>query len=149
MIRALLEWTERNDIRWNVSAWDGERLARLMPGVNRWRAASWHMWRVNDLAQVLALARPVLRRRAAALRDFELAIGVREHDRTSATTLAVRDGKLDIVRGRHVEPYVEWSAVEAVRAVLGGPPVASETEWPAGLRALLPIPIYLPALDSM
>jgi predicted N-acetyltransferase YhbS len=149
MIRALLDWTERNDIRWNVSVWDDERLARLMPGVGHWRLGGWDMWRVNDLTQVLALAQPVLRRRAAALRDFELAIGVREHDRTSVTTIAVRDGQVEIARDRHVEPYVEWSAVEAARVVLGGPPVAAEVDMPAGLRALLPIPMYLSPLDHV
>jgi GNAT superfamily N-acetyltransferase len=149
LVRALLEWTQRDDIRWNVSAWDQERLSRVMPGVSHWRLGDWGMWRVNDPAQVLALARPVLRRRAAALRDFELAIGVREHDRTSVATLAVRDGQVEIARGRHVQAYVEWSAVEAARAFLGGPPVAAEADVPAGLRALLPIPMYLPALDHV
>jgi hypothetical protein len=149
MVRALLDWTQRDDIRWNVSAWEGERLVRLIPGVSDWRLGGWEMWRINDLAQVLTLARPLLRRRAAALRDFEVAIGVREHDRTTVTTLAVRGGKVEVARGRHVEPYVEWSVVEAARVVLGGPPVAAEAEAPAGLRALLPIPMYLPALDHV
>jgi hypothetical protein len=155
-VRALLDWTDRDDIRWNLSAWDGERLARLMPGVSHWRLVDWQMWRINDLAQVLTLARPILRKRATALRDFELAIGVREHDRTpvagedrTVTTLAVHDGEVEIARGRHVKHTIEWSAVEAARAVLGGPPVGSEAEMPAGLRALLPIPMYLPALDHV
>jgi len=147
IVRALLDWTVRDDIHWNVPAWDGERLARMMPGVSHWRLGDWQMWRVNDLAQVLTLARPVLRQRAAAMRDFELAIGVREHDRTDVATIAVRDGEVEVARGRHVEPYVEWSAVEAARAVLGGPPVAAECGMPAGLRALLPIPMYLPPLE--
>ena len=149
MIRALLDWTNRDDIRWTVFAWDDERLARLMTGACHWRLGDSGMWRVNDLAQVLTLARPILRQRAAALRDFELAIGIHEHDRVNVTTLAVRDGELKIARGRHVEPYVEWSVVEAARAVLGGPPAAAEAELPAGLRALLPIPMYLPALDHV
>ena len=149
MVRALLDWTRRDDIRWTVPAGDDERLARLMPGVSHWQANSWHMWRVNDLAPVLTLARPLLCRRAAALRDFRLAIGVREHDRTSVTTIAVRDGQVEIARGRHVEPYIEWSAVEAARAVLGGPPVAAEAGMAPGLRALLPMPMYLPSLDHV
>jgi predicted N-acetyltransferase YhbS len=148
VIRALLDWTDRDDIRWNVPAWD-ERLARLMLGVSRWRAGDWDMWRINDLAQVLALARPILSRRAAALRDFDLAIGVRERDRTTVSTIAVRDGEVEIARGRHVGPYVEWSAVEAARAVLGGPPPAAEADLLPGLRALLPIPMVLPALDHV
>ena len=149
MIRALLEWTQRDDIRWTLPAGDDECLARVMPGVSHWRLGGWGMWRINDLAQVLALARHVLRLRAAALRDFELAIGVREHDRTNVATLAVRGGQIEVARGRHVEPYVEWSVVEAARALLGGPPVAGEVDVPAGLRALLPIPMYLPGLDHV
>ena len=149
MVRALLDWTNRDDIRWTVSAWDDERLARLAAGACYWRLGDSGMWRINDLGQVLALARPILRQRAAALRDFELAIGIHEHDRVHVTTLAVRDSELKIARGRHVEPYVEWSVVEAARAVLGGPPVAAVADLPAGLRALLPIPMYLPALDHV
>jgi hypothetical protein len=120
-----------------------------MPGVSDWHLGSWQMWRINDLAQVLTLAQPILRRRAASLRDFELAIGVREHDRATETTLVVRDGEVKIARGRHVEPHVEWSAIEAARALLGGPPVAAEADMSAGLSALLPIPMYLPALDDV
>jgi predicted N-acetyltransferase YhbS len=161
-VRALLDWTDRNDIRWQVPAWDGERLARLVPGASHWLLVDCQMWRINDLAQVLTLARPVLQARGTAVRDFELAIGLREHSRVrehdrapvagderTVTTIAVHNGEVEIARGRHVEPYVEWSVVEAARAVFGGPPVSPQAEMPAGLAALLPIPIYLPALDHV
>ena len=41
------------------------------------------MYRLVDLAGLLAAFRPVLCARAAALRDLEVAIGVREHDRVA------------------------------------------------------------------
>jgi predicted N-acetyltransferase YhbS len=147
MVYALLDWTGRDEIKWKVSAWDGERLARLMPAVSHWQMNDWQMWRIVDLAQVLARARPLLQRRATAVRDFELAIGVREHDRTDVATIRVRDGEVEVARGRHADSTVEWSSVEAARVLLGGPPVGLEAGVPAGLAALLPIPVYLPSLD--
>jgi predicted N-acetyltransferase YhbS len=147
MIRALLDWTGRSQITFKVPAWDDERLARLMPYVTHWRAGDWQMWRIVDLGELLALARPILSPRAAALRDMELAIGIREHDRTDVATIAVRDGQVKVARGRQAEPYVEWSSVEAARVLLGGPPVAAQAQVPPGLATLLPIPAYVPALD--
>jgi hypothetical protein len=62
-------------------------------------------------------------------------------------TIRVRDGEVEVARGRHADSTVEWSSVEAARVLLGGPPVGLEAGVPAGLAALLPIPVYLPSLD--
>jgi predicted N-acetyltransferase YhbS len=149
MIRALLDWTGRSEISWEIPAWEGERLARLMPCVKQWRAGGWQMYRVVDLTRLLALVKPILCRRAAPLRDFGLSIGIREHDRTDVATLCVRDGHVEVIPGRNAEQYVGWSSVEAARLLLGGPPIGAESEIPAELAALLPIPVHVPGLDHI
>jgi predicted N-acetyltransferase YhbS len=146
MVRALLDWTGRNDISWQIPACEEERLSRVVPYTSRWHAGNWSMYRIVDLARLLALMQPILARRAAPLRDGALSIAVREHDRTDAATLVVRGGDVQVLPGRQAERTVEWSAVEAVRALLGGPPVA---EMPAELAPLLPLPAYVPPLDHV
>jgi predicted N-acetyltransferase YhbS len=147
IIRAVLDWTETDEISWNVPAFDRERLARLVPCVSHWHLGGWAMYRVVDLGKLLTLIRPALSRRAAVLADFSLSIGVREHDRTDVATISVRGGDVAVAPGRHAERYVEWSSVDAARVLLGGPPGAAET--PAELGALLPLPMYLPPLDHV
>ena len=153
ILRAILDWTGNDEIKWNVPACDEARLVRLMPYTSQWRLSDWEMWRIVDLARVLALAQPALQRRAEAVRDLELAIGMVEHDQTQIATLAVRGGEVTVMPGRHSDAYYEWPVVDAARLLLGGPPVARPQAMPeslwAGLRALLPIPAYLPPLDHV
>jgi predicted N-acetyltransferase YhbS len=147
MIRAVLEWTDREDTTWELPASDTERIARLMPYASGWRAGNWQMYRIVDLAGLLARMVPVLSRRAGTVRDLDLSIGVEEHDRLDEATLAIRGGKVEVIPGRHAERTVTWSPVEAARILLGGPPTAAEV--PAGLAALLPLPVFLPVLDHV
>lgn len=149
MVRAVLNWTDREQVSWLVPAWDSERLARLMPGVTGWHAGGWQMYRIVNLTKLLAGAQPTLTRRASTLRDFELSIGVREHDRTDVATVSVCGGSVEISPGRNAARYTEWSSVEAARLLLGGPPIAAETEIPADLAPLLPIPVCVPRLDDV
>jgi predicted N-acetyltransferase YhbS len=149
MILALLDWTDRAEISWEVPACDGERLARLLPGVSHWRAAGWEMYRIVDLAALLGLMKRILARRAAPIRDFELAIGIREHDRIDIATIAVRGGDVEIMPGRNAKRYIEWSAADAARLILGGPPIGAEARVPGELAALLPLPAYVPPLDHV
>ena len=153
LLRAILDWTGRGEIRWRVPAFDEALLARLMPCTSYWSVGSWDMWRIVDLARALSLALPTLQQRAAGVRDLELAIGMVEHDRTQVITLRVRDGELQVQPGRHADAYAEWPVVDVARLLIGGPPVARPPELPeplwAGLRALLPIPAYLPSLDHV
>jgi hypothetical protein len=153
ILRAILDWADRGEIRWRLPACDEPRLARLMPYVDHWHKGSWDMWRIVDLARALALARPILQQRAAGARDFELAIGMVEHDCTQVATLTVRGGEMQVTPGRHADACYEWPAVDVARLLIGGPPVARPQGMPdalwAGLRALLPIPAYLPPLDHV
>jgi predicted N-acetyltransferase YhbS len=149
MIRALLDWTGRDEISWEIPAWDAGRLADLMPCATGWRAGGWSMYRIVDLPGLLTLMKPVLARRAAPLRDWSLSIGIREHDRTDVATLVVRDGSIEITADRSAEQYVEWSSVEAARVLLGGPPVAARNDVQPVLAALLPLPVYVPHLDHV
>ncbi|MBN1250377.1 MAG: GNAT family N-acetyltransferase [Anaerolineae bacterium] len=148
-IRALLEWNFGSQATWSLSMWDRTRLGRLMLYVSAWMGGYPHMYRVNDLTQTLTLAKAALVERAATLRNFAVALGMREHDRTTVTTLTVEDGDIDIYAGNHAAPYVELSAVEAARLLFGGPPLAPEVPIPPGLQALLPVPCFVLPFDHV
>jgi predicted N-acetyltransferase YhbS len=147
MIRAVLDWTGRRDISWELPAVDADRIARIMHYASGWRAGGGQMYRIIDLSGLLTAMKPILSQRAALAPDLQLAICIEEHDRTDAATIWVRDGDVEIAPGRHGERCVEWTSVEAARALLGGPPVAAGV--PAELGALLPLPVYLPPLDHV
>jgi predicted N-acetyltransferase YhbS len=145
ILRALLDWTFGERVTWRLSAWDAERLGRVMPYAGYWEASNNGMFRVNDLAALLAAARPALAPRAAALRDFAVTVVLRERDRTQAVTVAVGGGTLTVTSGEHAADVLELSSIEAARLFLGGPAVAAEI--PAPLKALLPVPVFVPPLD--
>lgn len=149
MLRALMNRAAVNRVVWGLSAWDGERVGRLMPVAAHWEVRSNWQFRIVDLPGLLTAALPHLTRRAAPLRDFAVSVGIREHDRTDAATIRVQDGCVEVCPGRRVEPCVELSSVEAVRLFLGGPPIADPGRIPASLSALLPVPAYVPPLDNV
>ncbi len=149
LIRAIIEWNHGDRATWELSPWDEERVARVMPYVG-FRTTGYNgLYRINDLTAVLQAAIPSLARRAAGLRDFEVTLGIREHDRTQATTITVRDGAVQIVAGRHAEYYVELGTVVATRLIFGGPAIPEASQLPPGLLALLPVPVYVPLLDHV
>lgn len=149
MVRAVMEWTGRDELSWVLCAGEDERLARLLPYARHWRAGGWPMYRIVDLARFLSLAKPMLSHRAQGVRDFELAIGIEEHDRTDIATIAVCGGEIEITSGRQTEDYCAWSSVQAARLILGGPPIAPQDEIPPQLTALLPVPVFVPPLDHV
>ena len=61
----------------------------------------------------------------------------------------MQDGQVEVTVGRAGAEYVEWTPVEATRVLLGGPPVGAASRGPSWLRALLPVPVYLPPLDHV
>ncbi|MGC9349975.1 MAG: GNAT family N-acetyltransferase [Anaerolineae bacterium] len=143
MIRAMLDFNFGERATWSLSMWDRPRLGRLMPYASYWRSGHSSMYRVNDLTKLMTEAQDAIAERAAAARDFAVAIGVKEHDRTTVTTLSVTDGVLGVRAGKHADTYVELSPVETARLFLGGPPIAGEAVLPAPLIALLPVPVYV------
>lgn len=149
VIRALLNWNFGDRASWELSMWDSERIDRLIRCASYWSGGSSAMYRINDLTQVLTLARPVLNARAQSLCDFSVAIGVQEYDRTDVTTVQVVDGEVHIESGRHAADYVELPIVEATRLILGGPPFATQADLPQPLLALLPAPCYVLPLDHV
>ena len=149
MIRALLDWTFGQDASWELSAWDADRLARLVPVASNWRSGGWQMYRIVDLGRLLTLAQPAMEPRAAAVRDLDLCVGIREHDRVDEATIRVQDGEVSVLPGRHTQQCVELSPSEAARLLLGGAPAATAADIPAGLAALLPLPVHVPALDHV
>ena len=147
LISAVLEWNFGEQLTWELSAWDEARLARLMPYAAGWKASAQGMYRINELTQLLQQAEHFLGERAAGVRDFALTLGIREHDRLTTTTIAVQTGTLQIRAGRHAAHYIELTPLTAARLVLGGPPIPELSSIPGGLRALLPLPVYVPPLD--
>lgn len=147
MIRAIIAWNHGEEATLDMSFGDEERLARLMPYTSYWTTGYSGMYRVNDLTAVLRAAIPVWERRAAGLRNFAVSLGIREHDRVQTTTVAVHDGVVQIEAGQRAETYVELSPVTAARLVFGGPAIPEAPQLPPGLRALLPVPVYVPPLD--
>ncbi|MGC9468383.1 MAG: GNAT family N-acetyltransferase [Anaerolineae bacterium] len=147
MIRAILEWNFGDRATWELSAWDKARLGRLMPVASYWTGDNNHMYRINDLTQLLEATRAHLAQRAQALRDFAVALGVREHDRTTVTTVRVKDGEVVVEAGNHADTYLELSPVDTARLVLGGPAIRNDALIPEGVRALMPVPVYVLPLD--
>jgi len=149
LISAIIEWNHGDRATWEVSPWDEERIARVMPYVGFRTAGYAGLYRINDLTSVLQAAIPALERRAAGLRDFAVAIGIREHDRMPVTTIAVQDGEVQIEAGQNAESYVELTPITAARLFFGGPAVPEAAHLPQGMLALLPVPIYVPPLDHV
>lgn len=149
MIRAIIVWNHGEAVTWEVSMWDETRIARVMPYVGYGTAGYSGMYRVNDLTTVLRAAIPRFERRATGLRDFSITLGIREHDRTQATTITVRDSLVQIEAGRHAEDYVELDPIVATRLIFGGPAIPEAPQLPPGLLALLPVPVYVPPLDHV
>ena len=147
MVLAVLNCTFGSEATWALSAWDGERLARLLPCVSRWTAGRDWMYRVVHLPGLLTACKPVLERRAACLADFDVSIGIHEHDRVDTATIAVRYGCVEISPGRASQTYIELDPVAAARLFFGGPSIGRHEEIPQGLFALLPLPIRVPPLD--
>ena len=120
-----------------------------MPFASYWNSGYSGMYRINDLAQLLTQAQDTLVRQAAPLRDFAVALGMREHDRTTVTTITVENGAVDIRSGNHAKTYIELSPIEMTRLVLGGPPLDAAAQIPQGLAALLPVPCYVLPFDHV
>ena len=149
LLRAVLDRGTAERVTWEMSPWDTTRLGRVMPYVAWWDVSNNGFYRLNDLTAVLTVAKPALETRAAVLRNFAVAVGVREHDRLAVTTITVENGEVGITAGQHAAAYIEIPVVEAARLFLGGPPIANPTQVPAGLRALLPIPVYVGNLEHV
>lgn len=149
MLHAIITWNHGEQATVDMSPWDEERVARMMPYTNYWSTGYSGMYRINDLTALLQAAQPLLQRRAACLRDFAVAIGIREHDRTQVTTITVDDGNVEIEAGQSAESYVELTPITAARLFFGGPAIPELVRLPQGLRTLLPVPIYVPALDHV
>lgn len=149
MVKAILDWNFGDRASWRLSMWDVERLGRLMPVSCWWSAGNSAMYRINDLTQLLLAAHDTLNARAAVIRDFAVVMKVVEHDRTAATTLTVENGSVHIESGEHAPAIVELEAVKAARLVFGGPPIQTQATLPAGLLALMPVPVYVMPFDHV
>ena len=149
MIKAMLQWTAGGEASWRVSSWARATLARVMPAARYWSAGCDWQYRIVDLAGFLEACRPVLAARAAAVRDFECRLVMREADQAQAVTIRVRGGAIEILPGGGSGPCVEADAMAAARLLLGGPESAAQLTAPPELLALLPLPVHIPGLDHV
>ena len=149
MIRAMLDRVFSSDASWKLSSCDQERLERLMPCVSSWSAGSDWMYRIISLAGLLTACKPILQKRASGLRDFDLGIGIREHDKVDTAFITVRNSTIEITPERTSHTYIEFDPVTAARLVFGGPPGTGCKEIPSCLMSLLPLPIHVPQLDHV
>jgi hypothetical protein len=149
MIRAMLDCTFGNAASWKLSAWEQERLVRLLPYVSSWSAGGDWQYRIVSLPGLLTACKAVMQHRAAGLQDFEVSIGIREHDRVDMATITVRDGSVEITPDRASQTYVELDPVAAARLLFGGPAGIDYREIPSSLAALFPVPIHVPGLDHV
>ncbi len=149
LIYAVLDWTFGEQTTWTLSAWDATRIARVMPAVAAWQLEENGMYRVNDLTALLKAAQPWLHSRAVGLRDVAACIEVTSPEASPATTLSIVDGQVEVRAGCHAAPRIALSPIHAARLCFGGPAIPQAAELPPGLRALFPLPIFIPPLDHV
>lgn len=149
LLRAVLDWNFADDVTWELSAWEHARLARVIPYAADWRMDEHGMYRINDLTALLDAALPHLTRHVTGLRPTAATLSLRESETVTHTTLIVENNAVHVRAGQHAEPTIELSVIDAARLVFGGPAPAGFDRVPAGIRALFPIPIYVPPLDRV
>jgi hypothetical protein len=149
MIRGMLDRMRSGSADWSLPAADRKRIARSMPAACWWNVNTDWQYRIVNLFGLLDASRKTLERESDGLGDFDVSIGIREHDRVDAVTIGLRKGALTIKAGRRSPGYVELDPVSAVRLILGGPPVEACKKLPPSLLKLLPVSIHVPSLDHV
>jgi len=131
----------------DVNAFDVERLERLLGVASYWTLGAEGQFHIMDLAGLLEPFRELFSKRAEALHDFDLAIGLKFRDKVDSATISVKNGVFDVKRGRSTSNYVELDECEGARFILGGP---SSNLGNAGLFSpLLPLPLHIPEIDHV
>jgi predicted N-acetyltransferase YhbS len=131
----------------DINAFDGERLGRLFEVTSHWTQVPEGQFRVIDLAGLLEPFSDFLSKRSKALRDSDLAIGLRFRERIDVATIAIQNGTVDSRRGRSTGNYVELDERDGVRFLLGGP--SSNLGNEVTISPLLPIPIHISQIDHV
>lgn len=149
LIRAVLARTNGSEAIWTVSPWDREVVARAMPAVSWWGSSADWSYRIIDLAGLLKACAPHFERRAAAMKHFDLSVGMVEHDRTDVASITLDKGKIVVEAGRRAKTHVELDPLMAVRLILGGAAAGKANGIPAALETLFPVPVHVPPLDHV
>ena len=147
LIYGVLEKTFGGAATVMLSAHDTERLSRLMRVAASWSCGPDWQYRINDLHGLLKAFEPLLSERAKNSPDFEVSVGLKWESEVDIATISVKDGRLEIVKGRESGNYFEFDIVEGARLLLGGPGVDASKLGP--LACLLPLPVHIPALDHV
>lgn len=147
LIRGVMDKCFQDSATIDVNAFDGERLGRLFEVTSHWILVPEGQFRVIDLARLLEPFSELFSKRAKALHDLDLAIGLRFRDKVDAITISVKNGTVDIKRGRSTGNYVELDERDGVRFLLGVP--SSNLGNAALLSPLLPIPLHIPEIDHV
>jgi predicted N-acetyltransferase YhbS len=149
LIHGILDWCSKQEASWRVSRWDKRRIARIMPAVLNWPSGYDWTYRIIDLYSLLSQARETLESRSAGMCDWETTLVLQEHGDTQAATIALHAGKIQLEQGEHCRTKIELDPQQAARLLLGGPASAAAASIPPGLRAVLPIPVHVPAVERV
>jgi predicted acetyltransferase len=132
----------------NISWWENNKLQRLLPGLNNYTLScgSW-MYRIIDIYRLLCETRKYLENKLQNYSDFNLSLGIADYDQTDQATLIFKNRKLEVLRGKKTNNYMELSPPAAASIIFRGLPYSIPEKYESVLNALFPVPIYIDRLD--
>jgi len=130
-----------------VNAFDHKRLNRLFEVASEWTLEPEGHFRIIDLAGLLKPFGKLIETRAQSLLDFHVTIGLKHTDTVDAATLQLKNGNVEISKGKQADNYVELDEQKGVRLLLG-----PCFEVPASLKVispLFPLPLHISRIDEV
>lgn len=148
MLRSVLNANRGPSATWMIPVADEQVITRVLPAAAGWHSQGSWMFRIVDLTGLLTAFQPLLQQRAQGGSDFDLSLGIREHDQLDTARLTFKHERLKIGRARG-EPSCVLESAQAVRLFFGTPHIGVEGLIPETLSRLLPLPMYVPPLDHV
>ncbi|MEM0259461.1 MAG: GNAT family N-acetyltransferase [Thermoproteota archaeon] len=147
LIRGVMERCFGDSASIEVSAFDTDRLERLIKVASFWTIVPEGQFRIIDIASLLEAFKGLLSSRAKMVKDFDISLGLKFGSDVDVATIFVKDGEVSISKGKHSKNYIELDEREAVPILLGGSNLSLEKV--RELSLLLPLPIHIPSLDHV
>lgn len=147
LVRAVMERCFQNSATIRISAFDKERLNRLLTIASNWGLEPEGQFRIISLTGLLNPFSRILSERAGNLRDFHQSVGLRFSDTVDTATLSLTNRTFHVTNRSEPGSYLELNECEGVRLFLGGP--QQPDEHARDLTALLPLPVHIPELDHV
>ncbi len=148
LIYSAMTWCFLNSACVFLSSSDVPAVEKLIPVADSWTVVPEGMFRVNDYRGLLSAFSPLLRARAGArgLQDFNVCLEIERANKSENLDVSLRGGKVEI-NNSGCKKNLRVPEKDAVRLFLGGPVVIPKKLEP--LKALLPLPVHIPALDRV